>query len=84
MGHDACVFHGVQGPPGLFKADDWMCSGCGNMNWARRDRCNMCNTAKPGTVDTNREGLVSGRQRQWKGGGARGRSGAGREANILM
>ena len=42
----------------MFKADDWMCSGCGNMNWARRDKCNMCNGAKPGTVDLNREGVV--------------------------
>lgn len=29
-------------------------------NWARRNSCNVCNTAKPGTVDTNREGLGGG------------------------
>eukprot|EP00958_Prasinococcus_capsulatus_P008201 scaffold781_cov394-Prasinococcus_capsulatus_cf.AAC.24 len=49
-----------RGPPGLFSADDWTCPGCGNVNWARRSTCNMCNTPKPGTVDTNREGRGGG------------------------
>ena len=29
-------------------------------NWARRNTCNVCNTAKPGTVDVNREGHGGG------------------------
>ncbi|CAG0895264.1 unnamed protein product [Darwinula stevensoni] len=33
---------------GLFSADDWMCPKCGNVNWARRNTCNMCNAAKFG------------------------------------
>ena len=45
---------------GMFKEGDWTCSGCGNTNWARRNTCNMCNTPKPGTVDTNREGHAGG------------------------
>jgi hypothetical protein len=29
---------------------DWVCSGCGNTNWGRRDRCNgrTCGTPRPG------------------------------------
>lgn len=33
---------------GLFSADDWQCKTCGNVNWARRMTCNMCNTPKYG------------------------------------
>ncbi|KAL1132639.1 hypothetical protein AAG570_010591 [Ranatra chinensis] len=31
---------------GLFSADDWQCNKCGNVNWARRQQCNMCNAPK--------------------------------------
>ncbi|XP_051157156.1 zinc finger Ran-binding domain-containing protein 2-like isoform X1 [Leptopilina boulardi] len=36
---------------GLFSADDWQCSKCGNVNWARRQQCNMCNAPKFGEVE---------------------------------
>lgn len=35
---------------GLFSADDWSCTKCGNVNWARRQQCNMCNAPKWGEV----------------------------------
>ncbi|CAK5083947.1 unnamed protein product [Meloidogyne enterolobii] len=31
---------------GLFAAEDWVCSKCGNVNWARRHMCNICNAPK--------------------------------------
>jgi hypothetical protein len=36
------------GPVGLFKKGDWTCTMCGNVNWERRDTCNICNNKKPG------------------------------------
>ncbi|BES87210.1 unnamed protein product [Nesidiocoris tenuis] len=36
---------------GLFSADDWQCNKCGNVNWARRQACNMCNAPKFGEVE---------------------------------
>ncbi|CAG7826973.1 unnamed protein product [Allacma fusca] len=36
---------------GLFSADDWQCTKCGNVNWARRQQCNMCNAPKYGEVE---------------------------------
>nr|CAG4641233.1 EOG090X0ECZ [Eulimnadia texana] len=36
---------------GLFSADDWMCNKCGNVNWARRSQCNVCNAPKFGEVE---------------------------------
>uniref|UniRef100_A0A8D8WEH5 Zinc finger Ran-binding domain-containing protein 2 n=1 Tax=Cacopsylla melanoneura TaxID=428564 RepID=A0A8D8WEH5_9HEMI len=31
---------------GIFKAQDWQCKACGNVNWARRQACNRCHTSK--------------------------------------
>uniref|UniRef100_A0A8D9B6M4 Zinc finger Ran-binding domain-containing protein 2 n=1 Tax=Cacopsylla melanoneura TaxID=428564 RepID=A0A8D9B6M4_9HEMI len=31
---------------GIFKDQDWQCKGCGNVNWARRQKCNKCDTDK--------------------------------------
>ncbi|KAL9950536.1 hypothetical protein ACROYT_G043048 [Oculina patagonica] len=36
---------------GLFSAEDWMCSKCGNVNWARRSDCNMCGHPKFAKVE---------------------------------
>jgi len=36
---------------GLFSADDWMCTKCGNVNWARRSSCNVCNAPRFGEVE---------------------------------
>ncbi|TYH77082.1 hypothetical protein ES332_D04G129100v1, partial [Gossypium tomentosum] len=33
---------------GLFGPNDWPCPMCGNINWAKRMKCNICNTNKPG------------------------------------
>ncbi|GMI75226.1 TBP-associated factor 15 [Hibiscus trionum] len=32
----------------LFGPNDWPCPMCGNINWAKRTKCNICNTNKPG------------------------------------
>ncbi|CAK9297815.1 unnamed protein product [Gordionus sp. m RMFG-2023] len=44
---------------GLFSADDWHCTQCGNVNWARRNTCNICNAAKFGKIE-ERTGLGGG------------------------
>ncbi|KAG0476202.1 hypothetical protein HPP92_013043 [Vanilla planifolia] len=44
------------GPTGLFGPSDWPCPMCGNINWAKRTKCNICNTNKPG----HNEGGVRG------------------------
>ncbi|KAI5728451.1 hypothetical protein M8J77_016335 [Diaphorina citri] len=44
---------------GLFSPDDWQCNKCGNVNWARRSQCNMCNAPKFGEVE-ERTGLGGG------------------------
>ncbi|KAF4528726.1 hypothetical protein B566_EDAN008993 [Ephemera danica] len=36
---------------GLFSADDWQCNKCGNVNWARRHQCNVCNAPRYGEVE---------------------------------
>ena len=57
---------------GLFAADDWQCSKCGNVNWARRSTCNMCNAPKFTEVEErtglgggfNERGVVEYKERQ--------------------
>jgi len=44
---------------GLFSADDWQCTKCGNVNWARRSTCNMCNAPKLVEIE-ERTGLGGG------------------------
>lgn len=44
---------------GLFSAEDWQCSKCGNINWARRSTCNTCN-AKKVQVEESRTGYGGG------------------------
>ncbi|TMW66381.1 hypothetical protein Poli38472_004146 [Pythium oligandrum] len=50
------------GPPGLFKAGDWACLTCGNVNWERRNECNICKGSKPGMsgLDEKRDGIGGG------------------------
>lgn len=36
---------------GLFGPNDWSCPMCGNINWAKRTKCNICNTNKPGHTE---------------------------------
>nr|SVE90794.1 EOG090X0ECZ [Daphnia sinensis] len=57
---------------GLFSADDWMCTKCGNVNWARRGTCNVCNAPRFGEVEErtgygggyNERGTVEYKERQ--------------------
>ena len=44
---------------GLFSAEDWQCAKCGNVNWARRSTCNVCNAQKFTDVE-ERTGLGGG------------------------
>uniref|UniRef100_A0A0E0AIB0 Transcription initiation factor TFIID subunit 15 n=1 Tax=Oryza glumipatula TaxID=40148 RepID=A0A0E0AIB0_9ORYZ len=55
-GSRAAAAAAVGGPPGLFGPNDWPCPMCGNINWAKRMKCNICNTTKPG----HNEGGVRG------------------------
>lgn len=36
---------------GLFSAEDWQCTQCANVNWSRRQTCNMCNAPKFNEVE---------------------------------
>ncbi|TPX62766.1 hypothetical protein SpCBS45565_g06915 [Spizellomyces sp. 'palustris'] len=46
---------------GLFSEKDWKCKLCSNINWARRNVCNQCQSPKPGTgTDAHREGHGGG------------------------
>ncbi|CAK9219196.1 unnamed protein product [Sphagnum troendelagicum] len=52
---------GPGGPPGLFGPNDWNCPMCGNINWAKRSKCNICNTSRPGLNEGGaREGRAGG------------------------
>ncbi|XP_058090374.1 transcription initiation factor TFIID subunit 15-like isoform X2 [Magnolia sinica] len=51
------------GPTGLFGPNDWPCPMCGNINWAKRTKCNICNTNKPGH---NEAGVRGGRAGGYK------------------
>ncbi|KAI5063099.1 hypothetical protein GOP47_0021646 [Adiantum capillus-veneris] len=52
---------GPGGPPGLFGPNDWTCPMCENINWAKRTKCNICNTTKPGLNEGGvREGRAGG------------------------
>ncbi|TQD90384.1 hypothetical protein C1H46_024021 [Malus baccata] len=57
-GVDAGGRGGPVGAPtgGLFGPNDWPCPMCANINWAKRTKCNICNTNKPG----HNEGGVRG------------------------
>ncbi|KAG0574111.1 hypothetical protein KC19_VG235300 [Ceratodon purpureus] len=47
--------------PALFGPNDWNCPMCGNINWAKRTKCNICNTTKPGYNEGGaREGRAGG------------------------
>ncbi|XP_020242318.1 transcription initiation factor TFIID subunit 15-like [Asparagus officinalis] len=51
------------GPTGLFGPNDWSCPMCANINWAKRLKCNICNTNKPGH---NEGGVRGGRAGGYK------------------
>ncbi|PIA35448.1 hypothetical protein AQUCO_03500071v1 [Aquilegia coerulea] len=48
---------------GLFGPNDWPCPMCANINWAKRTKCNICNTNKPGH---NEGGVRGGRAGGYK------------------
>ncbi|KAI3922857.1 hypothetical protein MKW98_006988 [Papaver atlanticum] len=50
-------------PAGLFGPNDWACPMCANINWAKRTKCNICNTNKPGH---NEGGVRGGRAGGYK------------------
>ncbi|CAM8936741.1 unnamed protein product [Rhodiola kirilowii] len=54
---------GTGGAPGLFGPNDWTCPMCANINWAKRLKCNVCNTNKPGH---NEGGVRGGRAGGYK------------------
>nr|CCA23456.1 diphthamide biosynthesis protein 1 putative [Albugo laibachii Nc14] len=60
--NDESISADFRGPPGLFKPGDWTCTVCGNVNWERRQECNICKNAKPGMpgVDERRDGVAGG------------------------
>ncbi|XP_024544996.1 transcription initiation factor TFIID subunit 15 isoform X2 [Selaginella moellendorffii] len=52
---------GRGGRGSIFGPNDWSCPMCGNTNWAKRTKCNICNTTKPGHTEGGvREGRAGG------------------------
>lgn len=45
---------------GLFGPNDWACPMCANINWAKRNKCNICNTNKPGHNEGGERGGRAG------------------------
>lgn len=63
-------------PPAVPRpAGDWPCPSCGNNNFAWRDKCNKCQTAKPGGGGGGAGG---------GGGGGYGGAGEGHAAAGVM
>ena len=55
-------------PPGIdASVGDWLCSACGNWNWARRKECNQCGSGKNGLSAV--KGTMVGTKRDGEGGG---------------
>ena len=44
---------------GMFKAGDWQCGTCGNTNWEKRSKCNVCQALKFPVIE-ERAGLGGG------------------------
>jgi len=44
----------------LFSPNDWQCFLCSNINWAKRDKCNVCGGPKPGGLKESRSGKGGG------------------------
>ncbi|KAF5737908.1 transcription initiation factor TFIID subunit 15 [Tripterygium wilfordii] len=55
--------HPAPGSTALFGPNDWSCPMCANINWAKRLKCNICNTNKPGH---NEGGVRGGRAGGYK------------------
>ena len=54
-------------PPGIdASVGDWLCSACGNWNWARRKECNQCGSGKKLSAV---KGTMVGTKRDGEGGG---------------
>nr|XP_018685733.1 PREDICTED: transcription initiation factor TFIID subunit 15-like isoform X1 [Musa acuminata subsp. malaccensis]XP_018685734.1 PREDICTED: transcription initiation factor TFIID subunit 15-like isoform X1 [Musa acuminata subsp. malaccensis] len=50
----------VGGSMGLFGSNDWPCPMCGNINWAKCMKCNICNTNKSGHSECGVRGGCAG------------------------
>jgi len=48
------------GVPQAQNSIDWPCPQCGNINWGKRNSCNICQTNKPGVPEERREGAGGG------------------------